>query len=674
MNLALTLTDTFQMSDAHVLHLAVAGNQILSHHDGAHADLGQDSLQLPYNSQGCGVVPNSAEDVAIPRDSAAEYLHKKEKEERIQVLSNVDMTSATPTIGTLSAPKLRDTSPTSAIVPKSSPTLADLLAVVALSVPKAKLPMLRVAAARVAEYLGTSVEQVPVVALASLGVEFKLALHARQYKDTSVRTYVHFTNVLRQHADALGMLEPNNELALAWAPVVAALGKQAGAASIIRYAIAVGRAPAQFDREDLRRWVQLMQRQRRSFGYTENERSRFGQAMKGCGFGQPLCEVFEAHGTYTCPMDSLPASLQAETAAVADWKMAKWSPGRKRGCKHRPVSANKLVRFIGQIYGFAATVQREPHIGSLAELITKNRLEAFVGWFINVRQRKAGPLRANLGLLAAALKQYPPLAQQNFGWLSEFNQNIEEDEAEQEQRRARKARRMLPYAVLAAVPDEIRAERERGGHSASAAALLVMYELLLRWWLDLPWRQRNLRELRLAGSNPNLFQAELPAAATKLRKIDWVQAELQKDPQAEFWQIRFSRSETKTGNEVHGIVPLELIPMLELYLRHRPALLKGPDPGTLFLNRGKAFNAKRLTTTIENITFKYAGSAVNPHLLRDIFAYNWLEEHPEDYVALSTILWHRDIKTTLRIYGSGFDETNGIIRIDAWRNSKKKKE
>src|SRR5919197_3673101 len=63
--------------------------------------------------------------------------------------------------------------------------------------------------------------------------------------------------------------------------------------------------------------------------------------------------------------------------------------------------------------------------------------------------------------------------------------------------------------------------------------------------------------------------------------------------------------------------------------------------------------------------------SVNPHLLRDIFAYRWLDDHPEDYATLAVILWHKDIRTTLRIYGRDFNESNGICSIDAWLRRRK---
>jgi integrase len=59
---------------------------------------------------------------------------------------------------------------------------------------------------------------------------------------------------------------------------------------------------------------------------------------------------------------------------------------------------------------------------------------------------------------------------------------------------------------------------------------------------------------------------------------------------------------------------------------------------------------------------------MSPHVFRDAFAYEWLVNHPDDYLTLSKLLWHTNIQTTLRIYGAQFNESNGVCRLDEWLN------
>ena len=76
-------------------------------------------------------------------------------------------------------------------------------------------------------------------------------------------------------------------------------------------------------------------------------------------------------------------------------------------------------------------------------------------------------------------------------------------------------------------------------NSKGHAAELVKEEFLIKWLLTLPWRQRNIRECRIGGSNPNIFKAKLPSGRA-LDMPDWWD-EAQRNPEATFWQMRFFR-------------------------------------------------------------------------------------------------------------------------------------
>ncbi len=113
------------------------------------------------------------------------------------------------------------------------------------------------------------------------------------------------------------------------------------------------------------------------------------------------------------------------------------------------------------------------------------------------------------------------------------------------------------------------------------------------------------------------------------------------------------------------------MPLLEEYLsQHRPHLINNSEPGTLFMNRdGARLTDGRVTALVSNLTLRYASRRVTPHIFRDIFAYWWLARHPEDYLTISKKLWHRNIQTTLRIYGCRFDEAQADCRVEDWVES-----
>lgn len=194
-----------------------------------------------------------------------------------------------------------------------------------------------------------------------------------------------------------------------------------------------------------------------------------------------------------------------------------------------------------------------------------------------------------------------------------------------------------------------------------------MEALLMRWIITLPWRQRNVRECRISGKAPNLFKGRIPPFSD-VDKPGWVKQHERQNPDAEFWQFRFSTDETKTGIDVHSLLPRQLIEPLEEYLsQFRPHLLRGADPGTLFVNQtGNALADDDVRCSVSKLTMRYGGRRVTPHLFRDIVAYTWLKENHEAYLTLSKMLWHSNVNTTIETYGSRFNESSGVCAMESW--------
>jgi integrase len=145
------------------------------------------------------------------------------------------------------------------------------------------------------------------------------------------------------------------------------------------------------------------------------------------------------------------------------------------------------------------------------------------------------------------------------------------------------------------------------------------------------------------------FKAAIPDSKA-IAVPDWVK-ELQKtDPNVPVWQFRFSESETKMKNRIHAVVPRCLITLLEEYLTFRRQLIQRADPGTLFLTKkGTAYKQSSMGGLVSTLTMRYGKRRVSPHRFRDIVAYAWLEDHPEGYLMLSKILWHKNIQMTIRV-------------------------
>jgi integrase len=199
-----------------------------------------------------------------------------------------------------------------------------------------------------------------------------------------------------------------------------------------------------------------------------------------------------------------------------------------------------------------------------------------------------------------------------------------------------------------------------------------MEELMIEWLLIFAWRQRNLRECRVSGPEPNLFKARVPDFSS-IDMPEWALKAEGENPKAEFWQVRFSAEETKTGMSVHSLVPRQLIGLLEEYLsEYRPLLTKARHCDTLFVSPEAAtVKTGFVVNAVSDLTLRYGGRRVTPHLFRDIVAYTWLKAHPKDFLTLSKMLWHKNVKTTIDYYGTRFNDSSALVAMESWLEERK---
>ena len=262
---------------------------------------------------------------------------------------------------------------------------------------------------------------------------------------------------------------------------------------------------------------------------------------------------------------------------------------------------------------------------------------------LNDRKLRGESAIQNLVSLYATLKQHPTYKAHDVSWFKDVPSGIQLS-AESELR-ARKEAKSLPYEALVDIAEELHKQRaEAAKMGPRKLAVLVHNELLLRFLLVMVWRQLNIRKCRLGS---NLFKDTISPFASMVVPR-WVKERIKINPREKFWQYHFREKETKTAHEVRSVLPRRLVPLLEEFLEHhRPILLQGPDPGTLFMNKKNGpLTAGEVGSLVGELTLKYGKKRVTPHRFRDAFAYWWLDQHPEDYLTVSKKLWHRNIQTT----------------------------
>ncbi len=578
------------------------------------------------------------------------------------------MSAARPTIGNQIDADLRGCEPRSPITRRKRRdlrTVDELLKAIDEDAPTLPVGMLRTTARHVSNFLNVPLEQLEIDVLVGLDPDFRNYLKERRYKEGSVRSYSNFVSILLKAAKELGWEPRQSQFFEAWKAIADAMPPRSYCRGIIAYSIRHGKAPSRFCDDDLDAWGQTLLDNGRSYIYVTAVKGNFRRALVKSGFSTRLphlCCTSHKRSTYAIPVECFPATLRAEVEKLLKWKQDEYAEGRPRRQRLRPISANKLATCIARLYGVVTRIEKWKNVKSLVELVTKESLVHFIKWSLNERKVKSRSFAVGLSMLYAALKWNPAYQAEDLGWFRTLLSEIQPDS--ESERRERKLNKYLPYEVIRDIPAMIRERREELGVQLSERqlAFLVHDELLVLWLVTFLWRQRNIRECRIGE---NLYKAPIPPLVN-MAIPEWARESIKSNPRAEFWQFRFCEQGTKTGNEVRSILPHRLVPLLEEYLeRHRPAILRGFDPGNLFLNRnGGPLTVAEVSSLISNLTLRYAGRRVTPHLFRDIFAYWWLEHHPEDYLTVSKMLWHKDINTTLRIYGSRFDESHGLRRVE----------
>lgn len=441
---------------------------------------------------------------------------------------------------------------------------------------------------------------------------------------------------------------------------------------LVRHLSALKPKPRDVALVDVDDWLESRVRAGFTMPQTRNARLWFWRMVFNSNPADATASGNPRQVRYGVPLDKLPPVLKRELQDLLKWKQATFSPDRPKHGQHREVTALHLQRLFCGLFGYASAIRGCTGITSISELVRKEIVSGYVEWSINEREVMGESLRIQLGMIFASLRHHPVYASMDLAWFQRLAASLPM-ESESESRR-RKALKYVEYDVLEAIPSRIRADRLKVKKDSKHESRLAMQELLVKWLITLPWRQLNIRKCRISGSNPNLFKSTI-SVFSDVTKPEWVVREEQSNPAAEFWQFRFSSKETKTGIEIHALVPRQLIGPLEEYLKeHRPRLLRGLDHGPLFVNRvGRPFSLGQMTDAISEATIRYGTKRVTPHRFRDIVAYAWLTAHPRDFLVLSKLLWHRNINTTIKIYGSRFNESSGVVAMESWLEEREAK-
>jgi hypothetical protein len=194
-------------------------------------------------------------------------------------------------------------------------------------------------------------------------------------------------------------------------------------------------------------------------------------------------------------------------------------------------------------------------------------------------------------------------------------------------------------------------------------AYMVMQSLLIRLSIRIPLRQRNFREM--------LWNPETPEQGRNLYRKNGK------------WYIRFQSAELKIShvkgraNRVEHQFPDDLVDLLQEWLsRWRPILISyqkesaiGTEKATagqefVFLSSvGTPLSLQQVTWAYESATYRFTGIAMNPHMIRTVWATEYIKS-TKNFIDAAYMLGDR-VETVLHSYADLLDEDCGM-RASSW--------
>jgi integrase len=362
-------------------------------------------------------------------------------------------------------------------------------------------------------------------------------------------------------------------------------------------------------------------------------------------------------------LSPLPAALSQELNAYLRWCQAPYAPGRPRRIAKRAVSADNTRRVISAVAGFAVRQRQMPaETLSLASLCAPALLEAYTDWLVNVRLgRVTGSVRSLLGRFQVIAQHWLKLPVEAEA-IRQIKLSLPPAVVVRD-----KQKRWLSLAELRRVADSIyplnarRLQQDRylrrmhrGVQTGELPAWMgslrrtawnVQISLLIRLMLEFPWRQRQFREMRL-GQN--------------LRQRG--------DGR---WEMRYHGQELKIShrqgqeNRLQGVISAELQPLLEEDLTFWRPRLAPPGEDHMFLSQtGRPLRTLQLTNAVKRATWRFTGIPVTPHLIRDIWATEYLKAHPGDAATVAARLGNT-IEVIYKHYAHLLDG-EADARANAW--------
>jgi hypothetical protein len=374
----------------------------------------------------------------------------------------------------------------------------------------------------------------------------------------------------------------------------------------------------------------------------------------------PLLDV-SSERPDACPfrlaLKNMDPCLKTDVEGAMAWLAEEVAPGIKRMSES---TRKHFLMLLEILCGFANWL---PHVGMIAGLsdcLNRPVITVYARWLYQTKRANQATIKTRIHSLHAFLTTYPPFANQDWSWMSTkffsgqqtaaasalLAEFPKEPESKIDARREDRAFD-YDYSAIDHLPQLMHERRESFSSRSEVEIARMLHDECLMGWLGYyPLPPRCMYECRIKGDSPNLFRPSeypdrVPESLARTKNLHLVSEDM--------WVILFVADEVPNRSPIDGPLPDQLVSRLLQYLRYRHLLIKGKDPGTLFLNRdGGTLKASTFSKLVGNISESYLGKPIPPSAFRDIAAYRFLSWRPGDYSTLASLLCQSEHSVRMR--------------------------
>lgn len=504
---------------------------------------------------------------------------------------------------------------------------------------------LRRTALMIADFLGTTIEQVELSQILDIEDDFKTYLRVRGFTVAQIQQLDKRERLIR-FARELGWSHSRFAVEESWMPIMPLLQPCAAATTLAYFAIAEGVLLKDFSENVLSRWMEAKDREGCLVRGCIERLQYFRSFLRSAG----LAEHFPLIDTSTSKAPSIAVRLNAMelgfAAHVEDilcWVDRQVVRGVLRvGTLRR----RRILSHIEHLYGYALNIKGMEAPFVLDDLLTKEFISEYAHWLYAVRGFKRKSANEKLDAIHTVIRFHPDWKHRDLSWWASVISEIPAEHRSyvDDRRRQRKAE----YEDLVAGVEYLEQKRRSSPDlDPRTKARLAHNCLLMRFLVDLLWPPSCVRTCRVEGDQPNIWKGPVVhepdfSILPKTRKA------LESNPDLEVWQFDFPSNETPGINRARGEVLDEIVVQLDDYVRnHRSNLGIRPGTDTLFVNLwGKPLRECTLNALVQQLTREYLDRPVTPTSIRPSFEDYWFRHHSSDdkklYTDLAHIFWQEE--------------------------------